>query len=56
MFLYQYFFCHVGNACLALFLLAGIIDTLSRGGGGATPHKHTMKPSEVYAGFEYQGR
>jgi hypothetical protein len=53
------FSCPVGNACLVLFRLAGVIDILSRGAdclAEGRPYKHTTKPSEVYAGFEYQGR
>ena len=48
--------CPVGNACLALFRLAGVIVTRVDCLVVATPHKHTMKPSEVYPGVRYQGR
>jgi hypothetical protein len=40
MFLYQYFFCPVGNACLALFRLAGIINILSR--------RQRVHPAQTY--------
>jgi hypothetical protein len=55
------FSCPVGKACLVLFRKAGVIVTRCRlfGGGPpseAAPHKYAMKPSEVYAGFRYQGR
>jgi hypothetical protein len=56
----------VGNTCLVLFRFAGVIVTRCRlfgggppGGGpprDGRPHEYAMKPSEVYAGFEYQGR
>ncbi len=55
------FSCPSGNACLVLFHFAGVIVRryLRFGSGhpaGAAAHKHAMKPSEVYAGFGYQGR
>jgi hypothetical protein len=51
------FSCPVGNACLALFRKAGVIVKRCRLFGVGPPRTNTpRKPSEVYAGFGYQGR
>ena len=43
----RFFSCPVGNACLALFRLAGLIVTRVDCLVVATLHKHTMKPREL---------